>query len=494
MIRIQINKRAVTLLILLFIITGGAALRLYKLDYQSLWNDELTTIRRTGYDYLPDVITKGLNIHPPGLNVFYYFVTHIFGDSPVIVRMPAVLAGIASVYLIFLLACRLYSRKEGLISAALTAFLWCPVYYSQEARPYSLLIFLTLLVVWLLIRFIDRFGKGNKYSIYLLMLYGFTAIICSYIHYFGTLFIFLLGVTALVYSFRRKQMFLRLLTVHLAVLAAFSFWIPGMFRQFTGEPSYILDVHFIDFIYYFEFLFNWSEPLTKLVFFSYCFLFVYTIYRFTRRKKYKTPAKVFFSPEIMLGLWMIAPFWITYLISDIFVNVLTLKNLIISLPPAYILFSRAITAAAVKPVFQFALSAVILFLFLWNLLFTQDYYNTITKEQFREGIACIAEQDSRLDNSVVIGFAWHEDFFNYYFKRFDCQKRIELIAGEPADTIITGKYLAENNPHYVWYIRGHRPTAPEFTGFLERQLTLLDHKPFRGVDVWLFERKHKALR
>jgi mannosyltransferase len=60
-------------------------------------------------------------------------------------RLPSALAGWLCIPAIYLLGKRLYSGREGLMAALFVAVLWAPIYYSQEARPYSMLILLSIL-------------------------------------------------------------------------------------------------------------------------------------------------------------------------------------------------------------------------------------------------------------------------------------------------------------------------------------------------------------
>ena len=55
------------------------------------------------------------------------------------------LAGWLCILTIYLLGKRLYSEREGIIAALFFAVFWAPIYFSQEARVYSMLILLSIL-------------------------------------------------------------------------------------------------------------------------------------------------------------------------------------------------------------------------------------------------------------------------------------------------------------------------------------------------------------
>jgi 4-amino-4-deoxy-L-arabinose transferase-like glycosyltransferase len=119
----------------------GAFLRLYNLGYNSLWLDEVSTLN-IAVKSIPDIwqaMTAG-EFNPP----LFYWVEHvmlIFGNSEVVLRfIPAVL-GILTIPLIYLVGREFVDRNVGIIAAAAFAFSPFLIYYSQEARAYSMMLF-----------------------------------------------------------------------------------------------------------------------------------------------------------------------------------------------------------------------------------------------------------------------------------------------------------------------------------------------------------------
>ena len=139
--------RLAILTALLLILVLGTGLRFYRISYQSLWNDELSSWSRSNYPSVAEVIRRGVrpDVHPPGYQILLYFFERGLGESEFALRFPSAVAGILSILAVFLLGACIYTPKEGLLSAALMAASWCPVYYSQEARPYSFLMLLSIL-------------------------------------------------------------------------------------------------------------------------------------------------------------------------------------------------------------------------------------------------------------------------------------------------------------------------------------------------------------
>ena len=131
------------LLALLAIMLLGAVLRLYGLGFQSLWGGELASWEFGGPDTISRVAQDGTQ--PPLYFLILHFARWIFGDSEWALRLPSAVAGWLCIPAIYLLGKKLYSEREGIMAALLVSVLWAPVYFSQEARPLSLLILLSIL-------------------------------------------------------------------------------------------------------------------------------------------------------------------------------------------------------------------------------------------------------------------------------------------------------------------------------------------------------------
>jgi mannosyltransferase len=145
--------------LLLFLVFLAFCLYTFRLDYQSLWYDEGFSVYLARMN-LSEITTRTAHdIHPP----FYYYLLHfwllVFGSTEFSLRFLSALFGVLAVPLIYVAGKRLLSEDGGLLAAALTAisplFLW----YSQEARMYTLVTFLCLLSTYLLLRVMD--GKGR---------------------------------------------------------------------------------------------------------------------------------------------------------------------------------------------------------------------------------------------------------------------------------------------------------------------------------------------
>ncbi|MGB9176443.1 MAG: glycosyltransferase family 39 protein [Methanoregula sp.] len=133
------HSRYLQLLLSLTLI--GAILRFYNLGYNSLWLDEATTYN-IAIKPIPDIwqVTTGGEFNPP----LFYWVEHIillFGNSEAVLRFIPALLGVLTIPLIYLVGKEFMDRNTGIIAAAAFAFSSFLIFYSQEARAYSMMLF-----------------------------------------------------------------------------------------------------------------------------------------------------------------------------------------------------------------------------------------------------------------------------------------------------------------------------------------------------------------
>lgn len=130
--------------------------RLIRID-ESLWYDEIAAM-------------TSFSIHGPGpaLGNYYALSNHVLhsaltsllidvngGVNELVLRTPALLAGIACVPAMFGLARTVDGDRFGLIAAAVMALMPVAVLESVDARGYSLMMLFTILTTWQVVRISD---------------------------------------------------------------------------------------------------------------------------------------------------------------------------------------------------------------------------------------------------------------------------------------------------------------------------------------------------
>ena len=142
-------KQAFILAAILFV---GGALRIYGLD-RGLWYDEITTLLESVRLPLREIVT-----HFPSNNdhLLYSVLGHlsigIFGEHAWSLRLPAFVFGLLSLPLVYILGVGITNRFEAYAAAALLAISYHHIWFSQNARGYTILLFCAMLATHLLLR------------------------------------------------------------------------------------------------------------------------------------------------------------------------------------------------------------------------------------------------------------------------------------------------------------------------------------------------------
>jgi 4-amino-4-deoxy-L-arabinose transferase-like glycosyltransferase len=99
-------------------------------------------------------------------SILAHYSIQLFGDTGWALRLPAVIFGVGSIVAIFLVGREVTDIPESILAAALLAFSYHQVWFSQNARGYTGLLFWVLVSSWFLIRglrsnrMIDWLGYG----------------------------------------------------------------------------------------------------------------------------------------------------------------------------------------------------------------------------------------------------------------------------------------------------------------------------------------------
>jgi 4-amino-4-deoxy-L-arabinose transferase-like glycosyltransferase len=117
----------------------AAAFRLPQMD-QSIYGDEMwsyVAATQHGFGGVLDFVRSDQEITPPLYPLLAWLSTKL-GDPESLVRLPSIVAGIATIPLIYGIAIRTLDRRVGLVAALLAALSPFMAFYSVEARAYAL--------------------------------------------------------------------------------------------------------------------------------------------------------------------------------------------------------------------------------------------------------------------------------------------------------------------------------------------------------------------
>ncbi|MGA9350527.1 MAG: glycosyltransferase family 39 protein, partial [Anaerolineae bacterium] len=148
---------------LLLFIALAFARGVYGLGSQSLWWDESLSLQRANYD-LPLILSNEIVLtdaarqlitfdnHPPLYFLLLHFVVRLAGQSEFALRFPSLAFSVLTVPLLYALGKCLFDRRVGLLAALFGAISPLYLWYSHEARMYTMLTFLGLLSFYALLR------------------------------------------------------------------------------------------------------------------------------------------------------------------------------------------------------------------------------------------------------------------------------------------------------------------------------------------------------
>lgn len=134
-----LRSRSLTLALLLLALLLGATLRFYRLDAQSLWNDEGNTARLVERSLRLIIEGAAGDIHPPGYYLLLAGWRILAGGSEFALRAFSALCGVLTVAVAAALGRRAGGRPVAVGAAFFAAAHPLAVYYGQEARMYTLL-------------------------------------------------------------------------------------------------------------------------------------------------------------------------------------------------------------------------------------------------------------------------------------------------------------------------------------------------------------------
>ena len=152
---------------LLPLLAAAAVLRLVELG-SDLWMDEVFTLVRTVRPPLGRLLTVFVDDNQHTLySGMAKAAVALLGESAWALRLPAVVFGVAGIVATARLAGLVFGPREALLSAALLTFSYHHVWFSQNARAYTLLLCVASLSTELLLRALHD-GRRRHWTLYAL--------------------------------------------------------------------------------------------------------------------------------------------------------------------------------------------------------------------------------------------------------------------------------------------------------------------------------------
>lgn len=482
--RLGLSRAALALLLLLTL--SGAALRLARLDFQSLWLDELASWQQSAAPDVAGVLARVRDdVHTPAHPLILHAVARCCGDSERWLRLPSALAGALGIPALYLFVRRLYGVREALLAAVLIAFGGTPIAFSQSARPYALLLLFACLSGACWLPLLRALRDGARVAPAAGVAYALAAIATAYSHYFGVLLVALQCAALLALAPRRAAPWVA------AIAAAGLPWLPavledaGRTRIWIGAPDLS------------------QLPGTWRLFFrrpgglewasaALCAAFVAVRARDAWRARGSTSLRErLTSPTALALLWLLLPVTLTFAISKLWLPIYTRRNLLIVLPAAYALTARALCwllpGARAQALAGAALAAAML-----GGLWSGQYYTRVHNDQFREAAAVLAAHEAETPGAVVWAAGVPPEYFDHYLAQLGARIRTDRDARRDGDPIHA--LVAERRPPWFWLLEGPRKAPERLFTALEPHYELVRHDAFYRASARLYRRRRRAWR
>lgn len=200
------------------IVLLGFALRVFRLDQQSLWWDEIYTLARAVMT-VPELIE---NLFESRVHLPLYFLLiqgwAEIGRSEFVIRYFSALCGVLTLPLIYQTGRLLGSWRIGLLAALLLAVSPFHIWYSQEARMYTFFALNALAANYFLLRLLRQ--ERHHYWVG----YAVTLTLTLYSHYLGSLLLIAHYVFFSLHYRHNKGLFKRWFVSAAVAGAAFTAW------------------------------------------------------------------------------------------------------------------------------------------------------------------------------------------------------------------------------------------------------------------------------
>ena len=317
----QRSKQSAVVITAVFVISF--LLRLYGLGAKDFWCDEIFSVRLSAFPWN--------NCNAPLYWILLHFWVKIFGISEFSLRFPGMLFSFFTTVIVFLFGRELFNKKTASLATLLIGLSAFHLWYAQEARDYSMVLFFGTLSSHMLLLAI----KKSSFKRWL----GFVIVSCVgiYTNYF---FIFLIAAQMLYIIFLTKFRVHKAGWAFLSIAGAFSCYLPGFISKFLfvsggfwiPKPTWqSLNITLQNFVLGYNgtvFLYTLASFFTLASFIALCLIAC---------KKRELRQGIYFC-----GFLLLIPLGLAFLFSKLFFSIYLNRGFLLFSPYFYFLISCAV--------------------------------------------------------------------------------------------------------------------------------------------------------
>jgi len=491
------RDKAILILLFLFILLG-AVLRIYNLGTESIWLDEAESIYESTLSFTE--ISAHSN-QPPLYFVILSWWIRLWGTGEIALRSLSAVFGILAILITFFVGKELFSRKVGLIGCFIAAISQFQIFYSQDARAYSLLLLLSLISYMFFIKILKQ-NKNWYYPCFFL-----ATSLLAYTHIYGLFIIASQVLYFLIfwknYQLQRIKLISTVLVLLISILPLIVLLGPNVMRVTEGgfwipQPSLGSMVETL-LEYAAGFAITQISPDTTdgtfytaaryillIIFLTLAVLSPFHLGRRTAKKTgYSSKKQVVKSgPEpnkelLLLVLWLCLTIVVPFVASQIITPFYVTRYTIGASPALYLLAAKGISNFGRK-----SLILIIVVVIIFSSFGLQNYYKTDIKEQWREA-ADLVETSSKEGDAIVFCTYYVRRPFNYYYEKDLPEYGIDADASD--QEIIDLVDDVDRAANRLWLVVSNVSELPPILGYLKDKYTLVDWSGFRGIIVFLFD-------
>ena len=380
----------------------GLGLRTYRLGSGSLWYDEAFSALAAERSFSDMIEATANDVHPPLYYAILWGWVRLWPDagrpSETWLRLPSLLFSVLAIPLTFSFARGfIMERKTALLAAVLMALLPYQIFYGQETRQYSLLLFASLLTVVFWQR---KWWHGMCVGL----------IICAYTHNLGAIWAVTFVLLALIVDWENRK---RILWSGYGAGLAYLPWAIRLMTQLAqwGAVGYWLPpVTFGGFLYPFHALLwsthtNNAVALPGMLLSAALFIISLSLVKSGWKMKTHIPDVIWMLPELLL-----APPFLIAAISILKQPIYLARGLIMITPAFYTMIALSLLTAAKQPrrILSIVLVATLI-VSLWSYYFDprlqkwdHEKYSSVISDSWRDG-------DAVLCAAKCLPFMWYLD-------------------------------------------------------------------------------------